>query len=216
MRCLAVGIVMHAACSSGASTPDAIPADAMLGGLTIELVAKNGVPQMPATDVQITTVTIGAVTVRAIGDAAPGDVRTTRSGYKFDFRDNLMPVPITFVEAPTGLYSMLELRVARVTSPPAQASDACNIQGRVIRAGDSVPFEIKNTTADTAIAIAINTDLAPRELDTASIEVDVAALIADVDWNAVPLSGEGRLFVGDGDPQMATVVTKLSTAFRAR
>jgi hypothetical protein len=79
-----------------------------------------------------------------------------------------------------------------------------------------VKFEIKNTTADVSVAIPINTDLAPRELDTTSIEVDVASLISGIDWDAVPLTGEGNLFIGDGDPQMAGVVAKLATAFRAR
>jgi hypothetical protein len=213
--CLVVsGIVMHAACSHVGATPDAIQADAMLGGLTIELVAKHSLPHMPSSDVEIQRVVLGSVLVRVIGDAAPGDVRTTRSNFKFDFDPN--PVPITFVDAPTGLYSMLDLRIARVAEPPAQASDACNIFGRVVRAGNSVKFEIKNTTADVSVAIPINTDLAPRELDTTSIEVDVASLISGIDWDAVPLTGEGNLFIGDGDPQMAGVVAKLATAFRAR
>ena len=203
---------MHVACSGGTPSPDALASDASIAGLTIELVAKGGVPQMPDVDVEITKVTMGARAIRAIGDAAPGDMRTTRSSYEFEWRDNLMPIPLTFSAAPPGLYSTVELDVADSDA----STTALTILGRTRRAGDLVPFEIVNFTANVPITVAVETVLPPREIAVVSIEVDVAALIAAIDWSAIPLTGDGRLYMTDGDPQMDSVIAAVATAFAAR
>ena len=203
---------MHVACSDTAATPDALVHDAALGGLTIELVAKGGVPQMPTADVEITKVVLGATQIRAIGDAAPGDMRTTRPSYEFEWRDNLMPIPFTFRNAPPGLYSTVELRV----SDSEDSSSAISVLGRARRAGDLVPFEITSLAASVPITVAVDTVLPPREIAVATIEVDVAMLIAAIDWDGVPLTGDGRLYVTDGDAPMASVVAALGSAFTER
>ena len=203
---------MHVACSGGTTSPDALVLDASIAGLTIELVAKGGVPQMPNVDVEITKVTMGARSIRAIGDAAPGDMRTTRSSYEFEWRDNLMPIPLTFTSAPPGLYSTVELDVADSDA----STTALTILGRTRRGGDLVPFEIESTAANVPITVPVETVLPPREIAIVSIEVDVAALIATVDWTMVPLTGDGRLYMTDGDPQIDGVIAAIATAFSAR
>ncbi|MBA3498904.1 MAG: hypothetical protein M4D80_27450 [Myxococcota bacterium] len=208
--------LMHAACSGGAPAPDALTADASTGGLVIEVVAKGGVPQMPEPTIEITRVTIGVKNLRAIGDAAPGDLRTTRTDAEpnnidLDFYDSFVPVPQLFRDAPPGVYSSVELRVA----DSRLASAAIDVLGRASRGGNLVPFEVKCALSEVPITIAVNTVLMPRMLATTTIEVDVAWLVKDIDWDAVPLTAEGRLFVGDGDPEMASVVSNVATAFSA-
>jgi len=205
---------MHGACSSNASTPDATTADAAIGGLVIELVAKGGVPQMPDADVEITRVTLGARALRAIGDAAPGDMRTTRDHYEFVWPgDSTIPIPILFPDAPPGLYSRIELRVA--DSSLGGVADAVNIIGRARKGGNLVPFEIKNMTADIPVTVTVETVLAPRVIAMTTIEVDVAALVDDVDWDAVPVGPGGVLFIGDSDPEMVEVTKDIATSFTA-
>jgi hypothetical protein len=204
---------MHAACSSSTPAPDATTVDASIGGLIIELVAKGGVPQMPASNIEITRVVLGMTTLRAIGDAAPGDLRTTRTDLdEMEWRDNLVPIPQLFPTAPPGVYSMVDLRIA--DSP--LSSVAISINGRAARGGNLIPFEIQNLTADVGVAISINTVLTPRQYVTTTIELDVPALVQDIDWDAVPLTTEGRMFIGDGDAGMSTVVSRLPTAFAQR
>jgi hypothetical protein len=200
---------MHVACSSDSTMPDAATADASTGGLTIELVAKGGVPQMPQATVEITRLVIGMKTIRAIGDAAPGDMRTTRTDLELEWRDNLMPVPHLFPMAPPGVYSTVELRVGDSTKSAA----AIDIVGRATRGGNLVPFEIESQTSEVPISIAVSTVLTPRTIATTTIEVDVAALVEDIVWDSVPLTTEGRLYIGDGDPGMASVVSEIATAF---
>jgi hypothetical protein len=209
--------LMHAACSGGSPAPDALPVDASTGGLVIEIVAKGGVPQMPDPTIEITTVTFGVKILRAIGDAAPGDMRTTRTddddnnNIDLAFANSLGPVPQLFREAPPGVYSTVELRIADSRT----ASSAIEVTGRASRGGNLVPFEIKSATSIVPISIAVYTELMPRMLSTATIELDVAGLVKNIDWDTVPLTGGGTLAIGDGDSAMASVVSNVATAFAA-
>jgi len=167
---------------------------------------------MPVSNIEITKVVVGATSIRAIGDAAPGDLRTTWTAYSFEWRDNLMPIPILFRDAPPGVYSELELHV----DDSMASSVAINVIGRALRNGNLVPFEIDNSDASVPVAIAISTVLAPRVIATTTIEVDIADFVDDVDWDAVPLTTDGKLYIGDGDPQMANVVKNIAGAFKQR
>jgi len=173
---------------------------------------------MPTSNVEISYVLISVKTLRAIGDAAPGDVRTTRTDPDLDPMvwqasptGPLVPVPHLFPQAPPGVYSTIELRI----DDSSLSAAAFDITGRVTRGGNLVPFEIQSRMTELSVEIAVMTVLPPRELATASISVDVAELIEDVDWDSVPLTGEGRLFIGDGDPNMADVISELATAFKS-
>jgi hypothetical protein len=161
----------------------------------------------------IERVVLGVTMLRAIGDAAPGDVRTTRTDDKlsaFEWKDGQNPVPHLFPEAPPGMYSKVELRIA----DSIHADAAVDISGRVPRGGNVVPFQIKTLVAAVPISIDVNVVLPPRGTETVTIEVDVADLIEDIDWGTVPLTGDGRLFIGDGDPQMSKMTTKIDDVFR--
>lgn len=172
---------------------------------------------MPDPTIAITTVTFGVKVLRAIGDAAPGDMRTTRTddeaenNIDLDFRDGYVPIPQLFRDAPPGVYSTVELRVADSRT----ALSAIEVTGRASRGGNLVPFQIKSAASIIPISVAVNTELMPRMLATATIQLDVAHLVKDIDWDAVPLTGEGTLLVGDGDAEMASVVSNVATAFTA-
>jgi hypothetical protein len=209
---IAIG-AMHAACSSNSSTPDAQMSDAAISGLVLDFVAKNGVPQTLEGDVVVERVVLGITMLRAIGDAAPGDLRTTRTEDKlgdFDWRDGLSPIPHLFEEAPPGMYSTVELRIAK----SMRADAAVDIFGRVPRAGNLVPFEIKAVAPNVSISVDVNKVLPPRGLETITIQLDVESLVEDIDWSAVPLTGDGRLFVGDGDPEMSKMTSQITGAFK--
>jgi hypothetical protein len=108
------------------------------------------------------------------------------------------------------MYSKVELRIA----DSIHADAAVDISGRVPRGGNVVPFQIKTLVAAVPISIDVNVVLPPRGTETVTIEVDVADLIEDIDWGTVPLTGDGRLFIGDGDPQMSKMTTKIDDVFR--
>lgn len=209
---IAIG-AMHAACSNSSTPPDTQMADAAIGGLVLDFAAKNGVPQTLEGDVVIERVVLGITVLRAIGDAAPGDLRTTRTEDKlgdFEWSNGLSPIPHLFEEAPPGMYSTVELRVAR----SVRANAAVDIFGRVPRAGTVVPFEIKAVAPNVSVSVDVNKVLPPRRLETITIQLDVESLVEDIDWAAVPLTGEGRLFIGDGDPEMSKVTSQIKGAFK--
>lgn len=160
---------------------------------------------MPVATVEIEVVKIHATQLRVIGDSAPGDMRTTRTDKDFLWRDLQGSVPQKFDKAPPGVYSEVELQLG--------GEDAVLVTGRAARAGNLFPFEIRSK-ASIPVNIAVNTELVAREFATSTIEVDVAAFIEDVNWDAVPLTTDERLFIGDGDPEMTSVVANVRTAFK--
>jgi hypothetical protein len=123
-----------------------------------------------------------------------------------------MPIPLLFRDAPPGVYSELDLHVVK----SVESADALNITGRALHNGTLVPFEIDSNDIEVPVSVTITAQLAPRTITTLTIEVDVASLVDDVDWDAVPLTTDGKLFIGDADAQMSNVVPNLTGAFKQR
>ena len=166
---------------------------------------------MPAPTVEIELARIHTSKIRILGDSAPGDMRTTRTDdtparcCNFIWQESLGAVPQLFPSAPPGVYSELDLDLG--------GELALVVTGRASRGGTLFPFEVRSD-ADIPVNIPVNIELIAREFATAKIEVDVAAFIKDVDWDTVSPTPDGRLFIGDGDPGMATVVPNVATAFK--
>jgi hypothetical protein len=137
-------------------------------------------------------------------DAAPNNI-------DLDFHDGFVPIPQLFPEAPPGVYSSVEIRVG----DSRLASAAIDVLGRAARGGNLIPFEIKSELLDVPISVVVNTELLPRVIATTTIELDVERLVKDIDWDDVALTGEGVLFIGDGDPEMSSVLSNVATAFSA-
>jgi hypothetical protein len=195
--------------------PDARVADARTGGLVIEMVVKGGVPQMVGEEIEIELLEIGALMLRAIGDSAPGDHRTTfpKPDASFLFQSGAPAVPLLLPEAPPGLYSAVEMHVA---DTEASLHGAVYMLGRVRRGGTVVPFEIKNVASDVKVNVAVAVALVPREFATATVELDAAELVEDIDWDNVAITGDGKLYIGDGDGEMPRLVSAIPTAFKSR
>lgn len=160
---------------------------------------------MPTPSVELRVVSLHMSTIRVLGDSAPGDMRTTRTDAEFIWQESLGAVPQLFKLAPPGVYSEVELDLG--------GERAIHATGYAVRGGNLLPFEIQSN-GELSVNIAVNTLLAGREFATTKIEVDVASFIEDIDWDAVPITTDGRLFIGDGDSAMPGVLAKVPPAFK--
>ncbi len=144
--------------------------------------------------------------VRVVGDAAAGDPRVSRADLTMKFLAGQATGELAFPDAPSGMYSRLAARLGGL-------GHSYVIKGRAIANGVSHPFEFED---EDALPLAI--DFTPVQVRagrvaTVRIGVDVAAAIAQVDWDRVPFDGE-KLKLEHDDAGIAVVRTALVAAIR--
>lgn len=176
------------------------------GGLIFELVMSPALPDVGA-GVAVDEVRFELRDLRAIGDSAPGDSRTTMAQVVLEWRPQDAPPRIAFPLAPPGIYSTLEARFGGAHEA------AFEIRGsvRLPSGGEPRPFRIENDELAAAISLdlqGLTVGTTPR---TAVISVSLAFL-GQVPWEQVSPQ-EDELRIEDGDPQMAAVVAGLAAAF---
>jgi len=224
LRAIAVGLVAAAlGCSSsapggidagGADAPplgpdggsvdiDAPPAGV---GLELDFVASPALPAV-ASGVTIDEVRVWLRDVRVLGDAAPGDSRTSLAQLELDFESGRNPAPVLFPQAPPGNYSQLAGRLGRT-----DGSQSFEIQGSVMIAGQPHELEIRDRNiADVSVALDVR-------VETQAVAVTVAldlAFLGGIDWSSAPQDNNGRIELDSGGPIVDAVRAGLAAGFHA-
>lgn len=232
-RCVSIALValLAAACSvesgshvdaggpdpgedGGGSDPDAAVGSA---GLVLEL---RGIPALSAElegdfEAVLEEVRIDLENIRAVGDAAPGDERTSRDELRLEWKgesdgdggdeaDN-EPVVVTFDQAPPGLYSNVFAEVK-----------SYRLRGELELAEDTErDFEIDDQPS-TPLAISIplgGVTLEVGETRRVIIEVSCADAVLDVPWDQVEEEEEGSLVVDAESEFIGAVHDAMQAAF---
>ncbi len=197
----------------GASTPDAAVGSA---GLVLEL---RGVPALSAQlegdfDAVLEEVRIDLENVRAVGDAAPGDERTTRDQLLLEWSGesdgdggedpNNEPVVVTFDQAPPGLYSNVF----------AELTDY-RLRGEVeVEEDNERDFDIDDQP-DTPLAISIPLGGVMLEVgETRRVVIDVSCVdaVIDIPWDLVD-EEEGNLVVNKDSDYIDAARDAMQAAF---
>jgi hypothetical protein len=222
--CMPVALLLAACSVDSASRPDSgiepgedgggPGPDAPEGaaGLVLEF---HGVPTLTADldgefRAQLEQVRIDLENVRAVGDAAPGDERTTREELRLEWRgaddddpDENDPVVVSFNEAPPGLYSNVYAELI-----------SYRLQGTVEVADNERDFEIVDQPGSPlAISIPLGgVTLEAGETRHLFIEVSCAAAVVDTPWDQVS-EEDGELLVDHESPQIDGVRDDMEAAF---
>ena len=197
----------------GSSGPDAPPGAA---GLVLEF---RGVPALTASFAEdfpgeLREVRLDLEDVRTVGDAAPGDERTSRDELRLEWwgmgdddegedAPNNQPVVVTFSEAPPGLYSNVfaELKDYRLSGQVEVAPD------------DDHDFEIEDSPS-LAISIPLGgVTLEAGETRRVSIDVSCLAAVTEIRWDEVTPDGEGDLHVTSSSSQIGSIRESMQDAF---
>jgi len=195
LRATAVLLVLAAGCTAtppgGEGVPDAAAGPdggerdgPTAGGLLIHLVARPALPSV-STTVSVSECKLWLRDVRAIGDAAPGDDRTSLAEAQLDFRSDRNPGDIEFPLAPPGLYSELD---ARLGQNGGQGGNGYEIHGTVQIGPESFELEVDDEQAWGTISI----DLGTLRVDgptVTTIALDLSFLGA-IDWASLPRDGD--------------------------
>jgi hypothetical protein len=187
---------------------DLLPPDAAAAasGLGFEF---HSDPELPGeiegsgTKALLVSTTIDLVSVRAIGDSAPGDERTTRDELELEW-EKTSTLALWFADAPPGIYSSL---LASVT--------AFTLVGTVEVRGDVYPFLIEDEPpSPLSVSVAlmgVRLDAGADELVT--IDVDLDDVVKEVDWPSLEPGPGGVLLVDDDYDEIDKVRTEMADAF---
>jgi hypothetical protein len=204
-----------AGCSDAPDGPTDGPPDAPppAGGLIFAWGTSPTLPGRLEDDLELAEASFQLRDVRALGDSAPGDGRTSRSAVELTWSAATQPGSLVFDQAPPGLYSRLELRLGG-------DGEAYWLRGRVEEEDDGeeeerwVTWEVRDDAALT-ITVPLDVTLAIGATTTVAIAIDAGELVHDIDWSRVPLRGGVRV-LDAADAQIAGVRTRLTSGtFRA-
>ena len=154
------------------------PTDGDMTGSAGLVVTWSADPQIPGdlgplgdpsntTTVSVSRAQFRIDTLRIIGDAGPGDPRTTANNFLALWQHDENPSPISFMDAPIGLYSKVSLAI-----DGHLVNDSVEIDGTVQIAGTNHPFRIRDRNI---LPIALDTDqmLAPGDSIKIGLTVDL-------------------------------------------
>lgn len=140
--------------------------------------------------------------LRVVGDAAPGDPRTTVSSREIVWDAAALPGPIAFGDAPGGVYSQLSLRIDGHVAGPS-----IDVRGMVTVGGTPTPYRIVDDMP-SAVTLPIDVTFSPPSPTQIRIAVDFATMLRAIDFTAITPNA-GVLELDNADPQMAVFRTKL-------
>jgi len=141
--------------------------------------------------------------LRAIGDAAPGDPRTSRAELTLAWPEGQEPAA-RFPEAPPGFYSRLKASVAEY-----------RVRGQVTRGAEVLPFEIEDEGSMVPVEVALAVEVRAGQVTEVPVLVAVGAFVDSIPWGSLPAE-EGKLELHADDPELQAVRTALAGAFRCR
>jgi hypothetical protein len=144
--------------------------------------------------------------VRVVGDAGPGDPRTTASALTVRWDDNTIPQDLSFSDAPSGLYSQLSMLV-----DGHLATSSMDLRGTVVVNSTSYEYRIEGDNP-LAITIGIDRTLTPPGTTAIKVVIDFKHAVEAIDFSQLTLDGD-RYEIDDNDPAMAQFRQSLVESF---
>ncbi len=151
--------------------------------------------------------------VRALGDGADGDERTTLDRLELswppdddDDDGGESGYTVTFRNAPAGIYSELKAQVVEY-----------EISGRVEVDDDDEEFEIEDEPLGSlSLVISLGSiDLPANESQEVAIEVDLERVVSTLPWDTVEPDDDGSLSIEDG-PLITVTRGLITSAFEIK
>jgi len=170
-----------------ASTPESWPGD-LGNGVTID------------------RATFAFDSLRVVGDAGPGDPRTTASGFMVRWDENTVPSPVMFGDAPSGLYSQVSMAIDGHTT-----TESFDLRGHVNLDGTDYEYRIDGDNPLEA-TIQIEEMLTPPATATVRLRIDFKNALESLDFKTLTIDG-GRIELDDSDPEMVEFRKKLVESF---
>lgn len=211
IRCAAVAGLLLGCHPGGVDTP----VDSQLGPSGLRVVWSSTPETWPGDlgpGIQLEQARFALNSLRVVGDAGPGDPRTTignmEMGFAWDSGEQ-RPTDITFDDAPTGLYSQIAIVLDRTNS--GGNNNSYELRGHVQIGSETVEYRIQD---DRPLTFNVDVDetVSPGESAVIVLRINFQRAIASIDFSRLDIDDD-RVELEDGDPQMATFRTKLVESF---
>jgi len=144
--------------------------------------------------------------LRVIGDAGPGDPRTTKVTFEVRWDDSSQPSDVVFSEAPPGLYSQVS-----IVFDGHLADDSFEIRGHVFVNGNDWEYRIEDQNP-LGFTIPIDMMLSPGGSATVRVRVDFIHALDAIDFSTLRID-DGHLELEAIDTQMPSFRQKLVESF---
>jgi hypothetical protein len=196
--------------TSGGGT-DASPPDATGGpGLDVSFGAKQGgIPGNLTSDLVLTSAKFVPQFLRVIGDAGPGDTRTTELGFDLSWSDAHTPPTINFPSAPPGLYSNLSMEIDGLF-----LTESYDLHGTVVvHPGDQPKdFHVHDFDRFDVDEDSLGVELQPNAGASIKVVVDFAHAFEAIDWTMAH-EDDGVLDINTTDNQIDGFRQRLKASF---
>jgi hypothetical protein len=212
---LAIGVAVGGCPADDDTDVDAAPA----GALRIDVTGDRTLPADITTSPlrHLERVRLHARTIRAFGDAAPGDARTTAMDVDLLWDRETVPAATAFDQAPSALYASVEIRLER---DPAGGEHVVELRGTAETdpdGGGPVPFgsyeyEIELEEIRCTITVPTQTPLDVGQVASIPIAVVLGHAIEALDFSQLAWDGE-KLKLPEASPLEATIADWVRESF---
>ncbi len=201
LRCVVfAGLVV--ACGDDSSTPGI---DAATGsGLVVAWTTQPATWPIDLGDgLTLEVATFALDRLRVVGDAAPGDPRTTASETELRWDEVTRPPELSFPDAPGGVYSQLSILVDGHVAGPSIV-----LRGHARVASTDYEYRITDDSPFST-TLAIDKTHRPPAATGIVLRIDFETTLRAIDFSMVRTNA-GVLELDNADPQITTFRTKLT------
>jgi hypothetical protein len=177
-------------------------------GLAVRWAAEPAaIPGDAGSNVTISSLLFRVANLRVIGDAGPGDTRTSIDAIQLAWAADTMPATVGFGDAPSGLYSRVAL-----LADGNQAAYSYEVAGTVKFEGTLTPYAIHDR-APLAISLDTSATLDPGGRSTLTVTVRIDQALQSLDFHKLRQTGSG-LVLDTGDPAISGFRDELMKDFQ--
>jgi hypothetical protein len=148
--------------------------------------------------------------VRAIGDAAPGDASTTKERVELRWGKGDGPSPMVFDQAPAGKYANIDILIRGEGE-----SHSYQISGMVTVRGTSYPYEIEDDEPlSVSVQLPSSATLPAGGSLSVGVRVNLKDIVRDLDFASVPID-DGVIKIKDEDSGRAVLTAARAAMVKA-
>jgi hypothetical protein len=207
IRCGLLAGLLIACHTSDPGTPDSgVDGSAGGAGMHVSFATKPVIPGNVEDTITLDSATFAFDNLQVIGDAGPGDTRTTATLFQLKWDAMTMPGAIDFSDAPTGVYSKVSFQI-----DGHLIDSSYRLKGQVNIGGNMVGYEIEDHNA-LPLSLDINRTLTPGGSAVIGVVIDFGDALAGVDWSMVPMD-DGKLELETSSSQMPGFRMRLVDGF---
>jgi hypothetical protein len=165
-------------------------------GLQVTWSSGTPIPGNATSDVTVSHLLFRIANLRVIGDAGPGDDRTSADSFQVEWAQGMTPAPETFAMAPSGLYSHLVfLADGNLVDYSYEIEGTAKVDGNVTN------FKIHDRSP-LPVSLDTSTTLEPNQATSLAIVVRVDQALTSLDWSKLNNQG-GTLTLDTFDDAMS-------------